>query len=79
MNIKLGSKVRDIITGFEGIATARVEYLNGCIQYCITPKSNDGKYPDHQYIDHQQIEVVDDGVDISSNGTGGVMSNTPSY
>lgn len=30
--IKLGTKVRDSITGFEGIVTARAEYLYGCIR-----------------------------------------------
>ena len=30
MKIKLGIKVRDKVTGFEGIATARIKYLNGC-------------------------------------------------
>jgi len=29
MAIKLGWKVRDTITGFTGIATARYEYLHG--------------------------------------------------
>ncbi|GAF86063.1 unnamed protein product [marine sediment metagenome] len=34
IKIKLGDRVRDKITGFTGIATARTEWLYGCI--CIT-------------------------------------------
>ena len=50
--IKLGNQVKDIVTGFEGIATAKVEYLNGCIQYYVKPKiDEDGKYPSGQYLD----------------------------
>jgi hypothetical protein len=33
--VKLGSKCRDSITGLEGIATARTEYLYGCVHVCI--------------------------------------------
>lgn len=35
---RLGEKVRDGVTGFKGVITARVEYLNGCLQYCVEPK-----------------------------------------
>lgn len=60
MEIKLGDKVRCLITGFEGIATAKVEYLNGCIQYGVKPPAIDGKMPDCEYIDYQQLEFVED-------------------
>jgi len=56
--IKLGNKVRCKITGFEGIATAKVEYINGCIQYCVKPKSIDNKMPDGEYIDVQELDVI---------------------
>jgi len=84
--IKLGQKVRDIVTGFEGIATAKVEYLNGCIQFCVKPKVTDGKMLDSEYIDIQQLEIIDDGL-LNASGlfqkvkdtfTGGDMSDTPS-
>lgn len=62
MEIKLGQKVRCKVTGIEGIATARCEYINGCIHYGVTPPSIDGKYPDTSYIDEQQLEIIDDGI-----------------
>ncbi len=58
--IKLGAHVRDRISGLEGVASARIEFLNGCVQICIRPTklSKDGTPMDGQYIDQQQIEVL---------------------
>lgn len=76
--IKLGDKVRDRISGFEGIATARVEYINGCIQFCIKPKMlKDGKVIDGEYFDVDQIEVIGHGLNIPRKDTGGIMPDVP--
>ena len=58
--IKLGDKVKCKITGFVGIATARTEFLNGCIQYMVTGKvGKDNKMVlDDAQIDEQSLEVV---------------------
>lgn len=57
--MKLGDKLRDTVTGFTGIATARVEYLNGCVQFHLRPKTGEsGKFPDGQYIDEEQLELL---------------------
>ncbi len=81
----LGKMLRCRITGFEGIATARVEYLNGCIQYCLKPKMVDSKMPEGEYIDvHRiwrrphQLELVGDGLMFVVDPTGGEMKDTPS-
>jgi hypothetical protein len=75
---QLGNVLRDRITGFEGIATARVEYLNGCIQFCLKRKIGaDGKMPEAEYIDSQQLEFVGDGLAVVQTATGGVMPDTP--
>ena len=78
--IKLGDKVKDKVTGFTGVATSKVEYLNGCVQFCITPKmkSKDNKMPEGTYIDQQQLEVVGKKVSVKRKRTGGSMPNTPS-
>ena len=88
--IKLGQKVRDRITGFEGVATARVEFLTGCIQYCIKPDKLDekGKMIEGEYIDVGQIEILGDGISLSEKewgapivnqeANGGNMSDMPS-
>jgi len=57
--IKLGDKVRCKHTGFTGIATAKTEFINGCIQILVAPKW-DGKSStlEEMGIDSQSLEVV---------------------
>lgn len=35
VTVQLGDKVRDIVTGIEGIAINRVTFINGCIYYNV--------------------------------------------
>jgi len=78
MKIELGNKVRDKVTGFEGIATARVEYINKCVQYCVKPKvKEDGKMTNGEYIDIDELEIIDDGIVIESKPTGGLQRDCP--
>ena len=71
--IQLGQKVKDKITGFTGIAVARVEYLNGCVQLLVrakmsTPKKGDNQeYPKGTYIDIEELDVVGKGDIIKIN------------
>jgi hypothetical protein len=59
--IKLGSKVRDNITGFEGIAHYRVTTFSGLIRYCVQPKSDDPtKIVDAMELDHHSLEVLNE-------------------
>lgn len=53
--IELGSRVRDMVTGFEGIAMARVEYLTGCTQYGIS-QAGKGELKPCEYLDWQRLE-----------------------
>lgn len=39
---ELGLEAEDIITGFKGFITYRVEYLTGCPQYGLQPKMKKG-------------------------------------
>lgn len=57
--IKLGSKIRDNITGLEGVATARATYLYGCVRIELTPdKLDNGKIMDSYFLDEQRCEVL---------------------
>lgn len=57
--INLGDKVKDRISGFSGIATARYEYLNGCIRFQVEPdKLNKGAMIDGKIFDLEQLTVV---------------------
>lgn len=60
MGIQLGQRVRDRITGFQGIAESRHEYLNGCVRYGIQPEGldKDDKMKEVKVIDEPQLEVV---------------------
>lgn len=57
--IELGMRVRDKVSGFEGVAVARTDWLSGCTRYSLQPKvDKDGKLPDVQGFDEPQLEVV---------------------
>lgn len=74
-NIKLGSKVRDVITTLEGVAVLRTTYLNGCVRYGIQPVGvKDSKIFEMEYVDVQQLEVVEEPKDSNASSpaeTGG--------
>ncbi len=80
MKIKLGVKVRDRVSGFEGIAGSRVEYINGCIRYELIPKvDKDGKHVGSCYFDEARLEVVKDEkpVKVEKKSTGGYQDDPP--
>lgn len=55
--INLGDKCREQVTGFEGIATSRVEYMNGCVRYCLEAPGKDGGV-EELYFDEQRLSVI---------------------
>jgi hypothetical protein len=77
--IKLGNEVRCKVTGLKGIATAKVYYINGCVQFCVTPRALNDEYPKSTYLDVKQLEYVGEGVEISALETGGPQQNCPSH
>ncbi len=54
--IELGKKYKDSITGFEGIATARTEYMFGCVNILLVGKElkSDGT-PNELWFDEQRL------------------------
>jgi hypothetical protein len=75
---ELGKTVRDRITTVEGIAMARIEYLNGYVRYDVQPVGlKDGKPFDSIWVDAHQLELVDkETPEVTTSGTGG-PSDTP--
>jgi hypothetical protein len=62
MKIKLGSEVRDLVTGLTGIAIGRTEWINGCARIIVQPKvDKDSKLPDGVNVDEPQLEVIGEG------------------
>ena len=54
--LKLGQKVKDSITGYEGIAVARTTWLNGCERIAVQgPLDKDGNIPNEKWIDISQL------------------------
>ena len=60
--VKLGDRIRDRVTGFEGIFTARTEFLNGCTQYDISGKADEKGEARILAVDDKQVERVDSGL-----------------
>lgn len=63
--IKLGDEAKDVITGYRGIITAKIEYLTGQIDYKIQKQSSDSdKYAGSEWINENYLLYVSDGVHI---------------
>ena len=59
MSIKLGSMVRDVYTGFEGIAIGKTEWLYGCTRIAIEAvKLHENKPVGLEWFDEQRVELV---------------------
>lgn len=61
MAIKLGDRVKDKVTGFEGIAIGRTQWFTGCDTIGITPTIlKDGKTIDAEWFDINRIKKVEE-------------------
>lgn len=61
MKFKLGTIVKDKVTGFTGVAENCATYLYGCDRYCVQPKiDKEGKIPDSVVLDVFQLDRVDE-------------------
>lgn len=58
MEIQLGDKIRDKVTGFEGIAVCHSRWLSGCDRWTIQAPAKDGKIPDLASFDVDCLEVT---------------------
>jgi hypothetical protein len=58
--VALGSKVRDKVTGFQGVVTARIEYLYDPTQVHIESANNNGEPADIWCIEGR-VDVLIDG------------------
>ena len=62
--IELGMNVRDKITGFEGMATAKIQCITGCLRIQVSPKAKDKDVipSDGIEIDETMLEIIDNGI-----------------
>jgi hypothetical protein len=67
--MKLGDVVRDKVSGFRGVATRRIEYLGGRVEWQITPLNtnelakrgvvgNDSQPVEPREFDEDRLETV---------------------
>jgi hypothetical protein len=55
----MGFKVKDLVSGVEGVMVAYGEYPNAAAMVTIAPaKGKDGKVPNHESVDEVQIKVL---------------------
>lgn len=78
MEVTLGTKVRDSITGLTGVAVSRTVYLNGCVRFGVQPQVvKDGKVADVEYVDAEQLEEVKPESDMPAAGAGSASPGGP--
>ena len=76
--IELGDKVKNILTGFEGIVTGQAIYLHGCSQSLVVPKiSKDGEFRRSHWFDDPHLKVVKKAVVKTTDPTWGPAINPP--
>jgi len=58
--VQLGDLVEDIVTGFQGVAVARTQWLHGCLRYTVQPQgvTKDGKIRETQTFDEPQLKIL---------------------
>lgn len=67
----LGTMVRDTITGFEGMAIARMVYLNGNVQVHVqSAMMNNGVPVEAQWIDEYRLIPAPEGKSGAFGGAG---------
>jgi hypothetical protein len=60
MAVRLGDQVQDEINGLAGVVTGRAEYLYGCVQVLIAPRTlkADGSPQDSIWLDEARVRVL---------------------
>lgn len=57
-NPELGDRVREIVSGYEGVVTGTVVYLWGCEQVLVARANEKGK-PEAEWFDLGRIEIIE--------------------
>ena len=71
----LGDRVKDYVTGFEGVVVSRTQFLNRCIRYAVQPVELDkGRVQDCCHFDEEQLCFS--GSPVSIPGINGKIEQT---
>lgn len=61
--ITLGYEVKDRVSGFQGVAIGRHQYLQGCARISVQPPVDEkGELPESKVFDEPDLTVIGDGV-----------------
>lgn len=61
----LGDKVKERITGFEGVVVCQSRYLTGCNRYAVQSQElRDGKPADWVYFDEDMLVINGQNINI---------------
>lgn len=67
--MQLGDKVEDTLTGFEGIVVGLAQYISGCNQALVKPRTlKEGAMVEGEWIDEQRLLVTRVGAFTLDNG-----------
>lgn len=83
MTVNLGDEVKDMVTGFKGIAVCRHSYLQGCDRITVQPKVKKGEIdvPNEQSFDEPQLVIIKTNVikrKATKDNPGGPEKHKPS-
>jgi hypothetical protein len=74
--IQLGERYRDSLTGYEGVATARHEYLYGCVRIALERIGDNGEVKT-EVFDEQRLATVADDQPVKQTATSGGPRTEP--
>jgi hypothetical protein len=70
--VKLGSKYRDTLTGFVGIAICQTAWFNGCDRVSLQPPVDaNGKLQKTESFDSVTLELVEEKPSLKKDNNGG--------
>ena len=81
--VNLGDKVKDTVSGYEGIVIGKSDFLFGCTRIAVQAVGLHEEKPiESQWFDEPQVELVTPGVVATDSRpkaerTGGPMPSTP--
>lgn len=70
----MGDRVRDKLSGFNGVVVTQINYYNGCLRYSVLAENLEAGKSVEEWIDEAQLELIETARKpkaIVEKGTGG--------
>lgn len=75
--IQLGEFYRDTVTGFVGVATARYEFINGCVRYQLERLDKEGSVQELVFDEQRLAPAAGKRRRVVPKQTGGSRAKAP--